>query len=72
MLFKIFQKGTHLSSAHDNMLFVGLWSQCAIESCMGETILYTEDIFHEPWKMFDWKTTTFRIFVLECIIASYD
>ena len=62
VLSKIFQKGTHLSSAHNNMLFVGLWSQCAIGSCMGGTILYTENIFHEPWKMYKWKTTIFLYF----------
>ena len=57
-----------MSSAHNNMLFVGLWSQCAIGSCMGEAILYTENNFHEPWKMYKWKAITFCIFVLECIL----
>ena len=71
-LHKIFQKGAHLSSAHNNMLFVVLWSQCAIGTCMGGTILYTENNFHESWKMYNWKTTKFCIFVLECIITSFD
>ena len=32
VLCKIFKKGTYLSSAHNSMLFVGLWSHCAIGS----------------------------------------
>ena len=39
---------------------------------MGGTILYTESNFDEPWKMYNLKTITFSMFVLECIIASYD
>ena len=55
----MFKKGTHLSSAHNNVVFVGVWSHCATGSCMGEHIQrpYTENNFREPWKIYNWKTT---------------